>query len=56
VLDVPLLIRAARSRALRSGGTQVTLAGVLSSPWVWAFVPLWLIAVALFAAWLDGDL
>lgn len=28
----------------------------LSSPWFWAFMPLWLIAVALFVAWLDGDL
>jgi hypothetical protein len=33
----------------------VTLADVLSSPWFWAFAPLWLIAVVLFAAWLDGD-
>jgi hypothetical protein len=34
----------------------VTLADVLSSPWFWAFTPLYIIAVALFVAWLEGDL
>jgi hypothetical protein len=44
-----------RVREVLQGGEAVTLMDVLSSPWFWAFTPLWLIAVVLFAAWLDGD-
>jgi hypothetical protein len=34
----------------------VTLHDVLSSPWFWAFVPWWAVAVVVFVRWLDGDL